>query len=200
MTTTKEQAIIDRQQYIKRAKITFAGDYARVTSQFDENRNYPVRVVDGKANRCECDDFFYRGRKTGQACKHMQAVDLRIEKDAARAARKAAKAAKSAAIVASLQVAEGTKIRKARGQAVLVVTAPAEQIAQPVEEVQAEVPAETTKVEEMKPLARKTPTPHLVTGGLDKIPLLAALIEPRKPVPSGVRGNLSSNRGFSLMR
>jgi SWIM zinc finger len=127
-----------REQYIKSAEIIFSGDIAVVRSQFDEGKRYTVRIAGMVATSCECPDHQYRGRH----CKHCEAVEARLNatlplfgtsemdelitelrKDI-KPAKKVRRSAKNEALVASLQVAEGTRVRKVRRQKAIRICLP----------------------------------------------------------------------------
>lgn len=98
----KREAARARKAYIKSATILIEGCRARVTSQFDGDKRYDVRISDGHAESCTCPDRQYRGAY----CKHMASVDRRLSLPAL-----------PAGIV---------KFRKVRGKAELVAVAPKE--------------------------------------------------------------------------
>ena len=113
-TTAKQKA---RAAYIKAAKIILSGDIALVWSE-QNTRYYEVHLDGQKALDCECRDFVYRHSH----CKHQEAVEVRV------APKKARRSATNAELVASLQVAEGVKIRKVRNQTAIKVSVPAPKI------------------------------------------------------------------------
>lgn len=115
MTTSKEIKVAERalarQQYIETAKVSLIKNnrFAVVTSEFDENTEYVVEILDDKPVSCGCDDFFWRSKRNPEhTCKHMETTAIALTKTSR--PKKVRRSAPRHDVVASLQVAEGTKV------------------------------------------------------------------------------------------
>jgi hypothetical protein len=114
-----EKAAIARAEYIKTALVIIQEGIALVRSQ-EEMHYYMVHFDGLVAKDCECGDHTYRHAH----CKHQEAVELRL----APKPKKVRRSAKNTQLVAALQLPEGVKVRKVRGQAVVKVIAPEKEV------------------------------------------------------------------------
>jgi len=77
MATTLLDKQAKKAAYIRTANVQFYGDYAMVSSEFEENKTYRVQIVGGVSTACDCPDYYWRSqRDPSHVCKHMEAVDL----------------------------------------------------------------------------------------------------------------------------
>jgi hypothetical protein len=128
-----------RAEYIHSAEVSLHGDYALVRSRTDESVTYRVQIEGGVPVSCSCPDFYYRSRRDpSHVCQHMEAVDVCQSatlplmgtpemESLIRSVEKVfhvRRSAPNSQLIASLQVTEGVRVRKVRGQKALTVVHP----------------------------------------------------------------------------
>jgi len=189
---SKEQKA--RESYVQSATVIISGDIALVHSEH-EKRHYLVHTAQGKSIDCECGDFVYRKAH----CKHQKAVELRLVP----APKRVRRSAVNSALVASMQLPEGLKVRKARKGAIGVAPKKEQVVCKDVsfaEPVVAPVEVVVVPVEKNADELLDSGERAAVYLREHKAAIEAPRTLPKAPKFTGIEGRLNGNRAFSVLR